>query len=421
MSNKIQSNPQTTIARPIAIVGSGPVGLLAALTLAPLHEKIILIGFPPNTEDRRTSALMMPAIHQLESLSPSNEGKAYPTLWSQLQSEAAPLARLRIIDATSRLVRAPTLTFHATEIGEKAFGYNIPNRTLNEILRKKVEATPNIIWHKQIVSHYQHEDTYVTIELDNGARHEVALIVGADGRQSPARTAAGITPHQWRYPQMALVLNFAHQLSHQNTSNEFHTADGPFTQVPLPKNRSSLVWVVKPEQAKRLAGLGRKALAAEIENHMGSMLGKVIPDEKSSDWRPQIWPLGGSILSQFGARRTILIGEAAHVFPPIGAQGLNLGFRDVADLHHVLRDEFQDYGATNVIKAYNRCRRLDIWARTGFVHTLNRILLADFLPAQLIRSTGLEALRQWPFLRNWLMREGLMPGSGLRHLLPFRS
>jgi len=398
---------------PIAIVGSGPVGLLAAVMLAPLYEQVCLIGSREECEDERTSALMMPAIRQLEELD----------LWQQLQSESAPLKTLRIMDATSRLLRASPLTFHASEIGEEAFGYNIPNKVLNKALTDKVNATPNIIWHPHKVSHYQHQARGVTIELDDGTHHEAALIIAADGRHSPARTAAGIKARQWHYPQTALVLNFAHQLPHNNTSHEFHTAQGPFTQVPLPGNRSSLVWVVKPEQAKCLLGLSAKTLAEEIESQMGSMLGKVEID--GENWHPQAWPLGGIILSQFAAKRTIVIGEAAHVFPPIGAQGLNLGLRDVGDLVQILVQAGKGGEHGNIIRGYNRRRRPDIWARTGLVHALNRTLLADFLPIQLIRYCGLEALRCLPPLRGWLMREGLSPGSGfgetktaLRHLMP---
>jgi len=394
---------------PIAIIGTGPVGLLAALALEPLHEKIILIGSQAQTEDNRTSALMMPAINLLEQVG----------LWDGLRRQAAALSTLRIIDATNRLIRAPTVTFRAAEIDEVAFGYNIPNKALNMALRNQVKATPNIIWYPHAASHYQYQGDFVTIDLADGSQHQAAMIVAADGRNSPARTAAGIKVRQWHYPQTALVLNFTHQQPHQNTSTEFHTAYGPFTQVPLPGNRSSLVWVLTPEQANHLLGLGRDALAQAIEENMGSMLGKISMDETNQDFPPQAWPMGGAVLSHFAANRTLLVGEAAHVFPPIGAQGLNLGFRDIADLVHVLRHHNAEAEISPIIDAYNRLRRPDIWARTGFIHTLNRTLLSNFLPAQLLRSAGLEALRQFSPLRALMMREGLSPGRGFRNLLPY--
>jgi len=410
MTDKMQKGSKS-MSLPIAVVGSGPVGLLSALSLAQRYEQIILIGPQLNLEDGRTSALMMPAIGQLDQLG----------LWDELEKRAASLSCLRIIDATKRLIRAPSITFRASEIGEKAFGYNIPNKELNAILYDKVKTSANIIWHPHHVEHYQHNHDHVKVVLDTGLTLKASLIVAADGRNSPARASAGIKVWQWHYPQTALVTNFSHQYSHQNTSHEFHTAQGPFTQVPLPGLRSSLVWVLNPQEAKRLLGLGSQALACEIEKNMESMLGKISLDETSQDWPPQAWPMAALALSQFAARRTVLIGEAAHVFPPIGAQGLNLGLRDIAELDGILCDETEDAGSDRVLTLYNRRRRPDIWARTGFVHALNRVLLSDFLPFQLVRSAGLEALRQWSPLRNWLMREGLTPGGGFKSCMPTRA
>jgi len=407
MLNEVKQSTNNGM-QPVAIIGTGPIGLLAALILSPLYEDLTLIGPQLNTEDGRTSALMMPAIRQLDQLG----------LWESLQHDSAALSGLRIIDSTQRLIRAPTVIFRAAEIGEAAFGYNIPNKLLNKILWDKVKSTPNIICCPYTVKNYQHESDGIAITLNDETRHKVALIIAADGRNSPARKAAGIKTHQWRYPQKALVLNFSHQESHQNISTEFHTSHGPFTQVPLPGNRSSLVWVLNPTQADHLLGLGCVALATEIENNMGSMLGKITLDQDSQDWPPQVWPMGTVILSRFAAKRTFLIGEAAHVFPPIGAQGLNLGFRDIADLEHVLRSGDKVTMISRLIHDYNRRRRADIWARTGFVHMLNQTLLSNFLPAQLLRNTGMEALQQLPALRNLIMREGLAPGNGIQHLLP---
>jgi len=398
---------------PVAIIGSGPVGLLTALALAPLYEQILLIGPVADRQDGRTSALMMPAIRQLEQLD----------IWQSLKSKTAPLCNLRIIDATQRLIRAPTVTFRASEIGEAAFGYNIPNQALNTQLRDKVKANANIIWQPCSVRHYQMTEDDITLTLEDGSCQHAALVIAADGRNSSARAAAGIKAYEWHYPQTALVLNFSHQESHQNSSHEFHTAQGPFTQVPLPGQRSSLVWVLAQEEANKMLSLGCGAMAAKIETHMCSMLGKVSIEEETQSWPPQTWPMRGAILSRFAAGRTILIGEAAHVFPPIGAQGLNLGLRDMADLLSILRHHCQNANAQNsnlvpVINEYNRRRRPDIWIRTGLVHVLNRMLLSNFLAPQILRSAGLEALRQLPPLRAWLMREGLAPGAGLKSALP---
>jgi len=213
------------------------------------------------------------------------------------------------------------------------------------------------------------------------------------------------------YPQAALVLNFAHSSDHAFTSTEFHTETGPFTQVPLPGKRSSLVWVVKPETAQELAALDDATLSALIEEKMQSMLGRVTVDSGR-----QIYPLSATTPWRFANNRVALVGEAAHVFPPIGAQGLNLGIRDISDLIDVASKNRVDPGNANALSAYDFKRRPDILARSNAVNLLNMTLLSNMLPAQMARSAGLDVLRAFAPLRAFFMREGLRPGSGFSAL-----
>jgi 2-octaprenyl-6-methoxyphenol hydroxylase len=345
----------------------------------------------------------MPAIEYLDSLG----------IWETIRPDTAALASMRIVDGTRRLIRSPAVTFRASEIGTEAFGYNIPNLVLNRALHEAVTAHPRIARNFSNATAYQHNADSISVTFSDGQVVTTPLVVAADGRNSLARDAAGIKTRRWHYPQTAVVCSFSHKVPHQNISTEFHTEDGPFTQVPLPGNRSSLVWVANPLRAKNLMALDTEQLAREIETKMQSMLGEITVDTKQ-----QAWPLSGLVPLKFAAKRTILIGEAAHVFPPIGAQGLNLGTRDVETLITALSKDKQDAGSDRVIRAYDSGRRPDILARTGSVDVLNRTLLSDFLPAQIIRGTGLEILRVVPPLRAFFMREGLRPGGGFKALLP---
>jgi 2-octaprenyl-6-methoxyphenol hydroxylase len=195
-------------------------------------------------------------------------------LFDALAKGGAPLRAMRIVDGTSRLVRSPTVTFRASEIGEAAFGYNIPNKHLLSCLEAAVREHGAIDWHESFVSGYRLSDHEAAAELDEDTI-TARLVVAADGRSSPAREAAGIHTHRHGHAQSALVLNFAHTRDHGNISTEFHTETGPFTQVPLPGQRSSLVWVVRPATAERLMEMSDRAISEEIEERMQSMLGKV--------------------------------------------------------------------------------------------------------------------------------------------------
>jgi 2-octaprenyl-6-methoxyphenol hydroxylase len=398
---KTEAAPETANdrANPIIVAGTGPAGLIAALGLAGSGFSVALNGPPPRPDDRRTTALMMPALNFLDTIG----------LRRRIEDFGAPLRMMRIVDATGRLVRSPTVTFRAAEIGEDFFGVNLPNAELNRILAAAVEADARIRWTPSLVARWEIGEDAVRAELDDGSSLSGPLAVAADGRLSPAREAAGIrtTVHDWK--QSALVVNFAHTRPHGFTSNEFHTETGPFTQVPLPGDRSSLVWVVRPEMASDLMALPDAELSRRIEDGMQSMLGRVAVEPGR-----QVYPLIATLAPSHARNRVALVGEAAHVFPPIGAQGLNLGIRDVADLVDAVGKHPDDPGSAAALSAYASRRRPDIFARTGAVNLLNQSLLSDFLPAQLARGTVLTALNAFSPLRALFMREGLQTGSGFR-------
>jgi 2-octaprenyl-6-methoxyphenol hydroxylase len=393
---------ETQAVKKVIVAGTGPVGLIAALGLARAGFSVSLVGPQAQTDDRRTTALMTPALKCLNALG----------VLHRLESEAAPLAVMRIVDATRRLIRSPVVTFRAAEIGERYFGLNIPNRVLNATLAEAVASASSIQWHETLVEHWTVTSGEVAAGLADGTTLEGALCVGADGRVSPARQAAGIRTTVHSYPQAALVLNFAHHRGHASTSTEFHTETGPFTQVPLPGDRSSLVWVVRPRTAEELAALDDASLSRCVEEQMQSMLGRVTVEPGR-----QIYPLSATLPARFAQNRIALVGEAAHVFPPIGAQGLNLGVRDVIDLIETASKYRDDPGSDRSLSTYDRKRRPDIIARTGAVNLLNMSLLSNTLPAQIARGAGLGLLGSLAPLRSFFMREGMQPGSGIASAL----
>ena len=218
-----------------------------------------------------------------------------------------------------------------------------------------------------------------------------------------------------QYPQQALTFNIRHTHPHRDISTEFHTESGPFTLVPLPGLRSSVVCVVDPAEAERLQGLDAAALESEIEARSHSILGKVTLDPGRGSF-----PLSVETATPFAARRIALVGEAAHRLPPIGAQGLNLGLRDgatIAELAVEADRASQDIGGPDVLSRYDAQRRADVTARTLAIDLLNRSLLSDFLPAQGVRGLGLYLLNRIGPLRRGVMREGVDSAIGRPRLM----
>jgi len=386
----------------IAVAGTGPAGLATALALLDAGLEVAIFGPRPFADtarpDTRTAALLAPSIAFLESLG----------VWGACAPHAAPLKRLVISDQTGRLLRAPDVSFSAAEIGAEAFGYNIPNRALVAALHQAVAARAGV-WHETAaVADIRHTGAGVEIETAEGGRFGARLLVGADGRESLSRARAGIEARRWDYGHTAVVCSFTHEAPHNDTCIELHRSAGPLTVVPLPGNCSSLVWVERPDEAARLMDLNDAAFAAELEAKMGAALGAI-----SEVGQRTAFPLSSLAVARFGARRTALVGEAAHVIPPIGAQGLNLGFRDAADLVRILSERRDasgfDPGSEGVLAAYTAARRGDVWTRTLAADLLNRTLISGFMPFDLARSVGLGALTVGGALKRFLMRQGMGP------------
>jgi len=247
----------------------------------------------------------------------------------------------------------------------------------------------------------------VDVRLADGTSLSVGLVVGADGRNSLCRKAAGIEARTWSYEQSALTCTFSHQRPHNGVSTEFHRPAGPLTIVPAPGRTSSLVWVERPAVARRLADLDEAAFRSALEGRLQGLLGPI--GEISARG---VFPLSGLTADVAGANRVALVGEAAHVIPPIGAQGLNLGFRDAAMLADCVGDALQaggDVGGPETLSAYARARRTDVASRAWSIDLLNRSLISGLLPVQLMRGLGLHALKAIKPLRRLAIREGLAP------------
>jgi len=382
----------------VGVVGAGPAGLAAALGLACLGIRVVIVSARPTHADNRTAALFTGSVRLLRNLA----------AWDDCRAAGEALTAIRIVDDMGALLRAPEVLFTAAEVGLEAFGYNVPNTSLVEALRRQVHAAAGItLIETAAAADLVIAADKVDVRLADGTSLSVRLVVGADGRNSVCRNAAGIEARTWSYEQSALTCTFSHQRPHNGVSTEFHRPAGPLTVVPARAHASSLVWVERPAVARRLADLDEAAFRGALEARLQGLLGPV--GEVSARG---VFPLSGLTADVAGANRVALVGEAAHVIPPIGAQGLNLGFRDAAILADCVGDALQaggDLGGPETLSAYARARRTDIASRAWSIDLLNRSLISGLLPVQLMRGLGLHALKAVKPLRRLAIREGLAP------------
>ena len=285
------------------------------------------------------------------------------------------------------------------------------------LLAGALAAQQKVLRREETVARLGWREDSVWLRNSAGAECSARLVVAADGRNSPTRRAARIEAPARPYPQSALTLFLRHAHPHDDVSTEFHTRQGPFTLVPLApaagaENRSSLVWLMSEAEGRRRVAIDDAELAREIEMQSQGLLGRVeIKGERG------LIPMVQQNARRLFSARVALVGDAAHVYPPIGAQGLNLGLRDVQALVTVVADaeaRGDDIGSARTLAAYQRSRGPDIAARTLAVNGLNLSLIANLAPVDALRGLGLTALSAVPALRRFVMREGVSPRlSGL--------
>ena len=391
----------------VIVSGAGAAGLAATIALAGAGFSVLCAGKSDTTPNGRTVALFEGSLRFLREIG----------VWHRFAETAQMIRAIRLIDDTGLRVPVPPLTLEASEIDLAALGANIENHRLVAGLLAEAEALPNVTLTGTFLEAIEYGFDDVSVRDTEGRTANARLLVAADGRKSPARVAAGIGARAWSYPQVALTAILSHRKPHGGMSTEFHTRGGPCTIVPLKgtpehPHRSSLVWLMAPREAERRRALPDEDLAVELQHATRSIVGRISFEAARGGF-----PMGGLKVNRLVGPRLALVGEAAHAFPPLAAQGLNLSLRDIAQLRVVLeeaRGANLDIGALDALKPYERARRRDISVRTDSVDILNRTIMTDFAPVDVARGLGATALRLIGPLRRAVLREGILPPGPVR-------
>ena len=386
----------------ILISGGGVAGLTAAAAFGTAGYSVICVDpTPPVTDpqadgaDLRTTAFLQPARLVLQAAG----------LWDRLEPHAAALQIMRIIDAGGpnaepRLVR----DFNAADISDLPFGWNLPNWLLRREMVARLTELPNVSFRPGLsTTPLLTRSAEALVTLSDTTRISARLLIAADGRHSTMRQALNIPVRTFRYGQKALTFAVTHPLPHDNVSTEIHRFGGPFTLVPLPDRDglpcSAVVWMDKGPEIARLAELGIDDFQTEINIRSCHILGPLTLASKRL-----VWPIIAQLAARMSGERVALMAEAAHVLPPIGAQGLNMSLADLAallDLAH------PDLGSPKMLDAYHRRRHLDIEARVLGIDALNRASMLQTPMLRDLRAAALNGLYALTPLRKTLMKAGL--------------
>ena len=387
----------------ILISGGGVAGLTAAAAFGSAGFAVICTDpAPPVTEagapgaDLRSTAFLAPSIPVLQQAG----------LWKRLEPHATPLCVMRIVDGGGAPGVARAIhDFAAADLGQDAFGWNLPNWLLRREMAARLADLPNVSFRPGVATAtVLTRDAAALVTLSDGTRLQAKLLIAADGRASMVRQAAGIAVDTTRYGQKALAFAVTHPVPHQMISTEIHRAGGPFTLVPLPDRDgapcSAVVWMEHGPEAQRLFTLPEAEFAAAMTERSCNLLGPLTLASRRT-----LWPIISQIARRFSGQRVALIAEAAHVVPPIGAQGLNMSLTDIADLldlagHHPL-------GSDDMLTRYHQRRWPKVRARLAGIDALNRAAQAGAPPLRDLRAAMLALLHATPPIRHALMRAGI--------------
>lgn len=389
----------------ILVSGGGVAGLTAAAVFGTAGFSVICVDpTPPITErdatgsDQRTTAFLQPAQELLEQAG----------LWQRLAPHAAALQVMRIVDAGGDTPE-PRLTreFNASDISDKPFGWNLPNWLLRREMVARLDDLANVDFRPGTgTAHLFTRTGEARVRLSDGTSARARLVIAADGRNSPTREAAQISVKTTRYGQKALAFSVTHPIPHDNVSTEIHRSGGPFTLVPLPDRdglpSSAVIWMERGGEIKRLAALDPADFEAEMTMRSCSLFGPLTLASKRTSW-----PIISQLAERMSAERVALVAEAAHVVPPIGAQGLNMSLGDMRVLRDLAQDNPQDLGSRAMLETYHRRRHLEVRARVTGIDLLNRASMVEARPLRDMRAMGLNAIYSLPQVRKTMMQLGL--------------
>lgn len=391
------------ISTDILISGGGVAGLTAAAAFGSAGFSVLCIEpTPPVTDatapgaDLRTTAFLAPSIAVLQAAG----------LWQRLAPQAAALQIMRIVDAGGALQEPRQVKdFDASEVSDQPFGWNLPNWLLRREMLARLAELPNVTLRTGVsTSALVTREDEALVTLTDGAQIAAKLVIAADGRGSTMRKAAGIGVKTFRYGQKALTFAVTHLVPHQNVSTEIHRSGGPFTLVPLPdvdgKPASAVVWMERGPEAQRLFALPQAQFEDEINARSCLILGPLTLASKR-----MVWPMIAQLAQSMAGQRLALMAEAAHVVPPIGAQGLNMSLADLACLLDLAQT--QPLGSAQMLQTYHRRRHAEVTARVLGIDALNRASMAQAPVLRDLRAAGLNLLHGFAPLRRTLMRAGL--------------
>lgn len=386
----------------VVICGGGLSGLICSLALSNIGISSFCIDKSTNIKkkqiDTRSTAYLRPSKEFLDNIG----------IWKHLSKNANPLKTLSIINSSSGFPYNNIISetkFNAIEIFQDEFGWNINNNQTKKILFELVKKDKMINFEYDEIINIKEFDETLTVYLKNKKHINTKLLIGADGRNSFIRKNYNINADIDSLDQKAITFLIKHEYKHTDISYEIYKTGGPFTTVPLKNdklNTSAVVWVDNKKNIDNLLKLNKKEFNREVNKRSVNKLGDI-----SVISELEIFPVSTQIADKLVDHRMILIGEAAHALPPIGAQGLNLTIKDIKEIYDLCKKNPFGIGDGEMVSKFNIKRLIDIKIRSKSVNFLNKISESNQVLISKTRDFGLNFLAKVQPVKYLLMKFGL--------------
>jgi 2-octaprenyl-6-methoxyphenol hydroxylase len=390
------------------IAGAGIAGATLALALAKAGLKPVLIDpvvfdaqIAPNF-DGRASAIAYAAFRQWRALG------AAPALEPRLQRIEQILVTDGRAPGASTGAPAPFfLRFDSAEIADRSdgepLGYMLENRHIRAGLAQAIQAAGIEVLAPARVAGAEFGPRAVAVSLADGRTLTAPLVVGAEGRGSVIRDAAGIGVVGWDYRQVGVVATVRLERPHEGVAHEYFLPSGPFAILPLTDDRASLVWTESLSRGAALKTARPEVFHAHLQRRFGDFLG-----EATREGPVFTYPVSLQLAERLAAPRAALLGDAAHGVHPIAGQGLNLGLKGAAALAQTIVEAArhgEDFGSEGVLERYAAWRRFDTAALSAGMDLFVRLFSNDNPALRLARGAGMAAVNRIGPARIFFMQE----------------
>ena len=392
----------------VVIAGAGIAGATLGLALAKagltpvLIDPVVFDAQVAPTFDGRASAIAYAAYRQWRAL-----GVA-----PALDPHAQRIEQILVTDGRTPGAGAGRalpayLRFDAAEIADRSegepLGYLLENRHIRSGLAAAVQAAGIEVLAPARVASCDIGVRGASVTLADGRTLEAPLVVGAEGRGSVVREAAGIGVIGWDYRQTGVVATVKLARPHHGVAYEYFLPSGPFAILPLTEDRASLVWTESVRRGAALKAARPEVFHAHLRRRFGGFVG-----EAELAGPVFTYPLSLQLAERLTGPRVALLGDAAHAVHPIAGQGLNLGLKAAAALAETIVEAArlgEDIGSEAVLDRYAAWRRFDTATLSAGMDLFVRLFSNDNPLVRLVRDAGMAAVNRVGPARRFFMQE----------------